>query len=182
MPRYMFLALIIVVSIYLFYREKQKNTNERRFNMKDPFFFSFFLTQLLAVLFFLWDEPYMHSLWHLFAFVSLGSVIVHSGNTETDEREKLIFYCLSSLPSRFFIAWIFMDWESGDGGLVDAQSESEALTALRNSDNQLYEALTLLRGINLLTPEAPTEEDDFDDSASSPFSASSIFTGLHNAL
>ena len=46
---------------------------------------------------------------------------------------------------------------SGDGGLVDAQSESEALTALRNSDNQLYEALTLLRGINLLTPEAPTE-------------------------
>jgi hypothetical protein len=30
---------------------------------------------------------------------------------------------------------------------------------LRNSDNQLYEALTLLRGINLLTPEtAPAEE------------------------
>lgn len=118
MPRYMFLALIIVVSIYLFYRERKKNTKERRFNMKDPFFFSFFFTQLLAVLFFLWDEPYMHSLWHLFAFVSLGSVIVHSGNTETDEIEKLIFYCLSSLPSRFFISWIFMDWESGDGGLV----------------------------------------------------------------
>ncbi len=46
---------------------------------------------------------------------------------------------------------------SGDGGVEDAQSESEALTALRNSDNQLYEALTLLRGINLLTPVAPTE-------------------------
>ena len=46
---------------------------------------------------------------------------------------------------------------SGEGGLVDAQSESEALKALRNSDNQLYEALTLLRGINLLTREAPTE-------------------------
>ena len=28
---------------------------------------------------------------------------------------------------------------------------------MRNSDNQLYEALTLLRGINLLTPEAPLE-------------------------
>jgi carboxyl-terminal processing protease len=48
---------------------------------------------------------------------------------------------------------------SGDGGPVDAQSESEALTELRNSDNQLYEALTLLRGINLLTPEAPEAED-----------------------
>ncbi|GIR14252.1 MAG: hypothetical protein CM15mP25_0070 [Gammaproteobacteria bacterium] len=46
---------------------------------------------------------------------------------------------------------------SGDGGPVDAQSESEALTELRNSDNQLYEALTLLRGINLLTPEAPAK-------------------------
>lgn len=118
MPRYMFLALIIVVSIYLFYREKKKNTNERRFNIRDPFFFSFFFTQLLAVLFFLLDKPYMHSLWHLFAFVSLGSVIVHSGDTATDETEKLIFYCLGSLSSRFFIAWIFIDWESGDGGFV----------------------------------------------------------------
>ena len=52
---------------------------------------------------------------------------------------------------------------SGDGALVDAQSESEALTALRNSDNQLYEALTLLRGINLLTPEAPNETRDAED-------------------
>ena len=52
---------------------------------------------------------------------------------------------------------------SGDGGLVDAQSESEALTALRNSDNQLYEALTLLRGINLLTPETPTEAPEVED-------------------
>jgi carboxyl-terminal processing protease len=52
---------------------------------------------------------------------------------------------------------------SGDGGLVDIQSESEALTALRNSDNQLYEALTLLRGINLLTPEAPSEAPEAED-------------------
>jgi len=37
---------------------------------------------------------------------------------------------------------------------IDAQSESESLTELRNNDNQLYEALTLLRGINLLTPAA----------------------------
>ncbi len=33
-----------------------------------------------------------------------------------------------------------------------ALSESESLRDLRNSDNQLYEALTLLRGINLLHP------------------------------
>ena len=52
---------------------------------------------------------------------------------------------------------------SGDGGPVDAQSESEALTELRNSDNQLYEALTLLRGINLLTPETPSEEPETED-------------------
>lgn len=39
------------------------------------------------------------------------------------------------------------------GDPADTQSESESLTALRNSDNQLYEALTLLRGINLLTPD-----------------------------
>ena len=52
---------------------------------------------------------------------------------------------------------------SGDGGPVDAQSESEALTELRNSDNQLYEALTLLRGINLLTPAAPAEAVESED-------------------
>ena len=52
---------------------------------------------------------------------------------------------------------------SGDGDPVDAQSESEALTELRNSDNQLYEALTLLRGINLLTPEAPPETPEAEE-------------------
>jgi hypothetical protein len=35
---------------------------------------------------------------------------------------------------------------------------------LRNSDNQLYEALTLLRGINLLTPNAPSETPEAEDS------------------
>ena len=34
----------------------------------------------------------------------------------------------------------------------DLGSESEALTSLRENDNQLYEALTLLRGVNLLAP------------------------------
>ena len=38
------------------------------------------------------------------------------------------------------------------GDPADTASESEALTELRNADNQLYEALTLLRGVNLLKP------------------------------
>ena len=48
-------------------------------------------------------------------------------------------------------------------GAADAQSESESLTDLRNNDNQLYEALTLLRGINLLTPETPSEAPETED-------------------
>ena len=43
------------------------------------------------------------------------------------------------------------------GDPADSQSESEALTELRNSDNQLYEALTLLRGNNLLSPQSATD-------------------------
>ena len=45
------------------------------------------------------------------------------------------------------------------GDPADSQSESEALTELRNSDNQLYEALTLLRGINLLSPQSATDSE-----------------------
>ena len=43
------------------------------------------------------------------------------------------------------------------GDPVDTEAESESLTELRNSDNQLYEALTLLRGINLLRPSMMPE-------------------------
>ena len=43
------------------------------------------------------------------------------------------------------------------GDPVDTEAESESLTELRNSDNQLYEALTLLRGINLLRPHTMPE-------------------------
>ena len=43
------------------------------------------------------------------------------------------------------------------GDPVDTEAESESLTELRNSDNQLYEALTLLRGINLLRPNTVPE-------------------------
>ena len=43
------------------------------------------------------------------------------------------------------------------GDPADTEAESESLTELRNSDNQLYEALTLLRGINLLRPNVVPE-------------------------
>ena len=43
------------------------------------------------------------------------------------------------------------------GDPVDTEAESESLTELRNSDKQLYEALTLLRGINLLRPNTMPE-------------------------
>jgi carboxyl-terminal processing protease len=43
------------------------------------------------------------------------------------------------------------------GDPADTEAESESLTELRNSDNQLYEALTLLRGINLLRPNTVPE-------------------------
>ncbi|MDA9942840.1 S41 family peptidase [Luminiphilus sp.] len=43
------------------------------------------------------------------------------------------------------------------GDPADTEAESESLTELRNSDNQLYEALTLLRGITLLRPDTVPE-------------------------
>jgi carboxyl-terminal processing protease len=48
----------------------------------------------------------------------------------------------------------------GGGDPADNQSESESLAELRTSDNQLYEALTLLRGINLLTPDERSGQEE----------------------
>ena len=53
------------------------------------------------------------------------------------------------------------------GDPADSQSESEALTELRNSDNQLYEALTLLRGINLLSPQSAADSESMAEAESS---------------
>ena len=53
------------------------------------------------------------------------------------------------------------------GDPADSQSESEALTELRNSDNQLYEALTLLRGINLLSPQSAADRESMAEAESS---------------
>ena len=57
------------------------------------------------------------------------------------------------------------------GDPADTEAESESLTELRNSDNQLYEALTLLRGINLLRPNT-VPELSLDQTAASAAPAS----------
>jgi carboxyl-terminal processing protease len=57
------------------------------------------------------------------------------------------------------------------GDPADTEAESESLTELRNSDNQLYEALTLLRGINLLRPSV-VPELSLDQTAAAAASAS----------
>ena len=53
-----------------------------------------------------------------------------------------------------------MQGSLGGGDPADNQSESESLAELRTSDNQLYEALTLLRGINLLTPDEQSGQEE----------------------
>ena len=97
---------------------------KRIFNLWDPFFLSFFLTQILAIVFFAVDtEPYFHSLWHLFAFISLGSVLIHSLPEDetnkyggcTNEYFVALTYWFGSLPSRLFISWIFIHMGEGEG-------------------------------------------------------------------
>lgn len=114
------LLFVFGAIIVYFYERCQDEKNLRKNNLKDPFFGSFFITQILAVYFFIVDtDPYYHSLWHLFAFVSLASVLTHSGTTsEGDKTDTALFYLLGSLPSRLFIAWIFIDWDTGDGYYV----------------------------------------------------------------
>jgi hypothetical protein len=138
------LFFFVVLAIWIFLRElvnsakqkgkkvcelvnsakQEKNTPEsentpKKYRLKDPFFGSFFITQILAVTFFLWDTPpYYHSLWHLFAFVSLASVLKHYDSEENSESDTALFYLLGSLPSRLFIAWIFIDWHEGEGFYV----------------------------------------------------------------
>ena len=98
----------------------------RIYNFFDPFFLSFFSTQILAIVFFVVDtKPYFHSLWHVFAFISLGSVLIHSlpedtGNQNsyggfTNEYFVALTYWLGSLPSRLFISWIFIHMQKGEG-------------------------------------------------------------------
>lgn len=126
-----YVGMLIVIAISIFVLKwserydylKQEDDRKRMYDLKDPFFGSFFLTQILAVVFFMIDvDPYYHSLWHLFAFVSLGSVLIHSLPGQDLKYGKYsrgfyvaLIYWLGSLPSRFFISAIFIHMEKGDG-------------------------------------------------------------------
>lgn len=114
-----FVGLVALVSIAMFIYEKHLKKNKSpRFNYMEVYFLAFFFTQLIAIFFFLWDrEPYSHSFWHLFAYVSLGSVIAHCGSLkdvpktpENKKVERILFYWLASIPSRVYIAYVLMHW------------------------------------------------------------------------
>lgn len=48
------------------------------------------------------------------------------------------------------------------GTAQDFSGESDTLATLREEDNQLYEAITLLRGVNLLSPRGSAEQEGGD--------------------
>ena len=78
----------------------------------------------------------------------------HTGSHKTKERAEV-----KGVESSRRTKEADLQGSLGGGDPTDSQSESESLTELRNSDNQLYEALTLLRGINLLTPQAAPDNE-----------------------
>ena len=117
-----FVGAVALGSIALFIYEKHfKKNKSPRFNYREIYFIAFFFTQIIAIFFFLWDkDPYSHSCWHLFAYVSLGSVIAHCGSlksetpktVENKKVERILFYWLASIPSRVYIAVVLIDWGS----------------------------------------------------------------------
>ena len=140
---------------------KRDENRTRIYNLLDPFFLSFFLTQILAIVFFAVDtEPYFHSLWHLFAFISLGSVLIHSLPEDepnkyggcTDEYFVALTYWLGSLPSRLFISWIFIHMGEGEGwplGIVFSLLWLPMVYGLRKLwDNEMIERrkITIIKG------------------------------------
>lgn len=106
-----YVGVTILAAMTIFIYEKYTySVLPRRLQADDPYFVSFIVCQIIAVAFFLWDkEPYAHSLWHLFAFTSLASVIAHIHEENEDDKRKQ-FYLLGSIPSRLFIAAIFVHW------------------------------------------------------------------------
>lgn len=108
---YVGFAAFVALMIFLYERRTVKEMPQR-LKVKDAYFISFVVTQFMAVAFFLWDkDPYAHSLWHLFAFVSLGSAIAHIHENDEDVKRK-VFYILGSIPSRLFISAILIHWST----------------------------------------------------------------------
>lgn len=108
---YVGLTAFVALMIF-FYERRTVKEIPQRLKIRDAYFISFIVTQFMAVAFFLWDkDPYAHSLWHLFAFVSLGSAIAHIHENDEDVKRK-VFYVLGSIPSRLFISAILIHWSS----------------------------------------------------------------------
>ena len=110
-----FVGLTVFIAMIIFFYERHTlQETPQRLKIKDAYFISFISTQIIAVAFFLWDkDPYAHSLWHLFAFVSLGSAIAHIHENDEDVKRK-VFYVLGSIPSRLFIASILIHWSTAE--------------------------------------------------------------------
>ena len=107
-----FTALVGI--IIFFYERRTLEETPQRLKIQDVYFITSFVTQIIAVAFFLWDkDPYAHSLWHLFAFVSLGSAIAHIHENDEDVKQK-VFYILGYVPSRLFIAAILIHWSTAE--------------------------------------------------------------------
>lgn len=110
---YVGFAAFVALMIFLYERRTVKEMPQR-LKINDAYFISFVVTQFTAVAFFLWDkDPYAHSLWHLFAFVSLGSAIAHIHENDEDVKRK-VFYMLGSIPSRLFISAILIHWSTAE--------------------------------------------------------------------
>ena len=110
-----YVGLVAFIALLIFFYERRTvKEMPQRLKVKDAYFISFVVTQCMAVAFFLWDkDPYAHSLWHLFAFVSLGSAIAHIHEKDEDVKRK-VFYVLGSIPSRLFISAILIHWTTAE--------------------------------------------------------------------
>jgi hypothetical protein len=117
-----FVGAVAIGSTALFLYEKEYKKNKSpRFDYYDMYFIGFFVTQLIAIFFFLWDkEPYSHSFWHLFAYTSLACVLAHCGyfdskmqKSEDDEKiDSYLFFWLGWFPIRIYVAYVLIDWGS----------------------------------------------------------------------
>ena len=110
-----FVGLTVFTAMLIFFYERRTlKETPQRLKIRDAYFISFISTQIIAVAFFLWDkDPYAHSLWHLFAFVSLGSAIAHIHENDEDVKRK-VFYVLGSVPSRLFTSAILIHWSTAE--------------------------------------------------------------------
>lgn len=113
-----FVGIVLFGGVSMFIYDKEIRKLKRSvYNIWNPYFISFIMTQLLAIIFYMWgsnepDQPYAHSFWHVFAFVSFGSLVVHICPNKNEILNRVSFYWLGSVPCRLFIAWVFIDWDT----------------------------------------------------------------------